>query len=83
MALMCQGEILFESIELAHLIDFRSYFAVEIVALQPLAEQGLVTLDDSGIQVSSMGWFFLRTVAVVFDRYLQSDRMRARFSKII
>jgi len=83
MALMCQGEILFESIELAHLIDFRSYFAVEIVALQPLAEQGLVTLDDSGIQVSSMGWFFLRTVAVVFDRYLQSDRTRARFSKII
>jgi oxygen-independent coproporphyrinogen-3 oxidase len=82
-ALMCQGEILFESIELAHLIDFRSYFAAEMLALLPLVEQGLVTLDDSGIQVSSMGWFFLRTVAVVFDRYLQSDRTRARFSKII
>jgi oxygen-independent coproporphyrinogen-3 oxidase len=54
-----------------------------MLALLPLVEQGLVTLDDSGIQVSSMGWFFLRTVAVVFDRYLQSDRTRARFSKII
>jgi oxygen-independent coproporphyrinogen-3 oxidase len=30
MALMCQGEVLFESIELAHLIDFRSYFASEL-----------------------------------------------------
>ena len=31
----------------------------------------------------AMGWFFVRAVAMVFDRYLQSDRNRARFSKII
>ena len=83
MALLCQGEILFESIELAHLIDFRSYFASEMESLQALADQGLVTLDDSAIQVSAMGWFFVQAVAMVFDRYLQTDRMRARFSRII
>lgn len=83
MALMCQGQVQFESIDLAYLIDFKSYFAAELEAVQELAEQGLVTLDDSGIQVTPTGWFFVRAVAMVFDRYLQADRNRARFSKII
>ena len=83
MALMCQGEVLFESIDLAYLIDFRSYFAAEMESIQVLVEQGLVTVDDSGIQVTANGWFFVRAVAMVFDRYLQADRNRARFSKII
>jgi oxygen-independent coproporphyrinogen-3 oxidase len=83
MALMCQGEVLFESIELAYLVEFRTYFASEMEALHKLAEQGLVTTSDTGIQVTAMGWFFVRAVAMVFDRYLQTDRTRARFSKII
>ena len=83
MGLMCQGNIEFKSINLAYLIDFHSYFAPELDALSELAEQGLVEMDDSGIQVTSMGWFFVRAVAMVFDRYLQADRNRARFSKII
>lgn len=83
MALMCQGEVLFESINLAYLIDFKSYFAPELEALRELADQGLVTLDDGGIQVTAMGWYFVRAVAMAFDRYLQADRNRARFSKII
>lgn len=83
MALMCQGQVQFESINLAFLIDFHSYFAPEMEALQALIEQGLVTLDETGIQVTAQGWFFVRAVAMVFDRYLQVDRNRARFSKII
>jgi len=83
MALMCQGQVLFESINLAYLIDFQTYFAPELEAMQELAVQGLVTVDDSGIQVTAMGWFFVRAVAMAFDRYLQADRNRARFSKII
>lgn len=83
MAIMCQGRVLFEPIELAHLVEFRKYFAPEMVALQKLADQGMVTLDETGIQVTDMGWFFVRAVAMVFDRYLQTDRTRARFSKII
>ena len=43
----------------------------------------MVVLDDSGIQVTAMGWYFVRAIAMVFDRYLQSDRNRARFSRII
>lgn len=83
MALMCQGQWLFESIDLAWLIDSRAYFARELEAMGPLSEQGLVTIDDSGVQLTPTGWFFVRAVAMVFDRYLQTDRNRARFSKII
>ena len=83
MALMCQGHVLFESIELAHLIDFQPYFAQEMEALLKMQTQGLVALDATGIQVTELGWFFVRGVAMVFDKYLQTDRNRARFSKII
>jgi oxygen-independent coproporphyrinogen-3 oxidase len=80
---MCQGHVTFESIELAFLIDFKNYFASEFEALHKLEEQGLVVLEPSGIQVTETGWFFVRAVAMVFDKYLQTDRNRARFSKII
>jgi oxygen-independent coproporphyrinogen-3 oxidase len=83
MALMCQGHVLFESVEVAHLVDFKQYFATELQSLALMQEQGLVVLDDGGIQVTELGWFFVRGVAMVFDKYLQADRNRARFSKII
>ena len=83
MALMCQGEVLFESIESAHLIDFRSYFGAELERLEIMQDDGLVELSDTAIRVTQMGWFFVRGVAMVFDKYLQADRNRARFSKII
>lgn len=83
MALMCQGQVVFESIELAWLLDFRSYFAAEMEQTKALQEQGMVIIDDTGIQVTAQGWFFVRAVAMQFDKYLQADRNRARFSRII
>ena len=83
MALMCQGSVLFESVELSHLVDFKQYFAPEMEALVAMQEQGLLTIDDTGIHVTELGWFFVRGVAMVFDKYLQADKNRARFSKII
>lgn len=83
MALMCQGELAFESIELAYLINFQEYFGAELAVLAGMQDQGLVELGAGGIRVTPTGWFFVRGVAMVFDRYLQADRTRARFSKII
>jgi len=73
----------FESISLAYLVDFRRHFATELEALAPLAAQGLVVLGDEGIEVSETGWFFVRAVAMVFDRHLQLNRSLNRFSKIL
>lgn len=83
MALMCQGRVSFESIALGHMVDFRASFATELEALAPLVAQGLVTVDSQEIEVTPDGWFHVRNVAMVFDRYLQADRQRASLSRLI
>jgi oxygen-independent coproporphyrinogen-3 oxidase len=96
MALMCQGRVEFESIELAHLVSMRDYFAAELKQLQPLADAGLVEIEPAALQVTAAGWYLVRAVAMVFDRYLREDRRRqevlgggaveavpVRFSKIV
>ena len=83
MAIMCQGSLQYEAIELAYLIDFESYFAAELEQLKALENTDMVVLDEHGMHVTDTGWFFVRAVAMVFDRYLQTDRNRARFSKIL
>ena len=77
MSLMCQGRVEFESIELAHLVSMREYFAAELKQLQPMADSGLVEIEPGAIQVTAAGWYLVRAVAMVFDRYLREDRRRA------
>jgi oxygen-independent coproporphyrinogen-3 oxidase len=83
MALMCQGRLEFESVELAHLIKVPEYFRSELDALSPYIEMGLVVVEPGAVQVTAKGWFFVRAIAMVFDRHLQADRVRERFSRII
>jgi oxygen-independent coproporphyrinogen-3 oxidase len=83
MALMCQGRLEFESIELAHLVKVPEYFRAELEELQGLAEMGLVEIEPRAVQVTPLGWYFVRAVAMVFDRYLRADAVRGRFSRII
>lgn len=83
MALLCQGQFEFESIDLAHLIDFKSYFSAELTLLQDMQAEGLVEVSDTDLQITAVGWYFARSVAAVFDRYLQADHTRKKFSRII
>ena len=83
MALMCQGHVDFEAIDLAHLISMREYFADEIERLKPFVDEGLVVVDEQSIQVTPLGWYFVRGVAMVFDKYLLNNVRTATFSKII
>ena len=48
MALLCQGQVVFEPIELAWLIDFRSYFACETLAGGPQPRKVLAHHHLSG-----------------------------------
>lgn len=83
MAIMCQGRLEFESVELAYLVNVREYFRTELAELQRFADQGLVVLEPEAVQVTAQGWFFVRAIAMVFDRHLRADQVRERFSRII
>lgn len=83
MSIMCQGEVQYEAIELAYMIDFDQYFSEELAGLEALQKTGMVQLEKRRIEVTEMGWYFVRAVAMLFDRHLQADRNRERFSKII
>lgn len=82
-AIMCQGEVSFESIDLSYLIEFRRYFAAELDILDMARREKLVDIDSAGIHVTPLGWYFVRAVAMPFDRYLRADQTRERFSRII
>jgi len=81
-ALICHFRLSLESIEIAYLIDFKRYFAEELEDLARLAEDGLVELTPEWITVTSKGRLLVRTVCMVFDRYLRGQR-RASYSKVI
>ncbi len=82
-ALMCHFTLSIESFEIAHLIDFKSYFADELADLSEMVEAGLLSIDDHWITVLPKGRMLVRAIAMVFDRYLRHDRESARYSKVI
>jgi oxygen-independent coproporphyrinogen-3 oxidase len=82
-ALICQFRLSIESIELAHLVDFRSYFADELRELKALERDGLVELPPGEILVTPRGRLLVRAVCMVFDRYLRERRQAASYSRVI
>jgi len=83
MALMCQGRVEFESVDVAHLVNFRQTFATELETMRALQASGLVEILPDAIEVTPLGWYFVRSIAMVFDRHLQADRARDHFSRVI
>jgi oxygen-independent coproporphyrinogen-3 oxidase len=81
--LMCQFEVPIQAIEVAHLIDFRRYFAQELADLAPLRDAGLLTLDEHYLTVTPLGRYFIRNICMVFDRYLREGQERRRYSKAV
>ncbi|MBB5017608.1 oxygen-independent coproporphyrinogen-3 oxidase [Chitinivorax tropicus] len=82
-ALMCQFEISIESLEIAHLVDFNRYFASELAQLREYEKSGLLSIKDGWITVSPKGRLLIRTICMVFDRYLRHDDERMKYSKVI
>jgi oxygen-independent coproporphyrinogen-3 oxidase len=72
MALMCQGRLDFEPIERSHGVVVAEYFAAELGRLRQMEADRLLTIEPRAVQVTTMGWFFVRAVAMVFDRYLKA-----------
>ena len=82
-SLMCHFELSFESIERAYGIDFSSYFATELDALQEMVQAGLLRVEAARIVVLPPGRMLVRAISMVFDKRLRADRESKRYSKVI
>ncbi|MBL8510108.1 MAG: oxygen-independent coproporphyrinogen III oxidase [Betaproteobacteria bacterium] len=82
-SLMCHFALSLEAVEIAHLVQFREYFAAELQMLETMAAEGLVELEDDWITVTPRGRLLVRVIAMVFDRHFMRGQQRERFSKVI
>ena len=70
-------------IEAAYLVAFDRHFEAELDELQAFEKQGMLALEDGWISVTPRGRFMVRSICMVFDRYLREKRPGGRYSRVI
>ena len=83
--LLCHTVIFKREVEREFSISFDEYFAAELGRLTEPAADGLVILGRDEIRVTPVGRIFIRNVAMVFDRYIEEQKMDQKplFSKTL
>ncbi|HYA96617.1 MAG TPA: oxygen-independent coproporphyrinogen III oxidase, partial [Methylomirabilota bacterium] len=83
--LLCHTVIPKAEINAAYGIDFDDYFAEELRRLDPMARDGLLAVSREAIETTWLGRIFIRNVAMVFDPYLEQQRLVTKplFSKTL
>jgi oxygen-independent coproporphyrinogen III oxidase len=83
--LLCHAVIRKDEIAADFGIDFDQYFAAELEHLPPLVEDGLARVSANEIAVTPIGRVFIRNLAMIFDPYLEKQRMAEKplFSKTL
>ncbi|WP_426993847.1 oxygen-independent coproporphyrinogen III oxidase [Methylomonas sp. CM2] len=79
--LICHFELSFAVIEREFSIRFAHYFAPELEHLRVMQGDGLLSLDDAGVQVLPAGRLLIRNICMVFDKYLVQKQQQ--FSRVI
>jgi oxygen-independent coproporphyrinogen-3 oxidase len=82
-SLMCYDQLSFADFGQRHGINFAEYFSTELDRMQSLVKDGLIELDDSRILITQKGRLLLRSIAMIFDRYIDQAENDNRFSKAI
>ncbi|WP_071870669.1 oxygen-independent coproporphyrinogen III oxidase [Atopomonas hussainii] len=80
--LACHFKLDFAAFQQRFNVAFHDYFAAEMPALLQQAQDQLISLDSHGIAVSPAGRLLVRSVCMVFDRYLPQVNTQ-RFSRVI
>lgn len=82
--LICNCHLEFAAMSARFGIDFSSYFATEIAESVPMAEDGLISLDQAGITVLPRGQILIRNICMIWDSYLRRQAPGERlFSKTL
>lgn len=72
--LMCDFELHPEEIGVRYDIDFHDYFQRELEQLTGFEADGLLTFQEDGIRVTSLGRLLIRNIAMTFDKYLKQPK---------
>lgn len=81
MRIMCELRLDFREISDQYGFRFQERFGRELQDLAPLAEAGLIALSNTELEVTPVGQFLLRNIAMPFDAYLSGGP--GRYSKTI
>jgi oxygen-independent coproporphyrinogen-3 oxidase len=83
--LLCHTVIPKSEVEKGFGIAFDDYFAKELGALHEFEADNLVSLSADEIRVAPLGRIFIRNIAMVFDPYLEQQKLDSRplFSKTL
>ncbi|MCH9640009.1 MAG: oxygen-independent coproporphyrinogen III oxidase [Betaproteobacteria bacterium] len=82
-ALICHSVLSFESIETTFPIDFKHYFATELIELMVHERAGLLAIADEEIAVTSIGRLLISSICMVFDKYQRVSRARCCNAMVI
>jgi oxygen-independent coproporphyrinogen III oxidase len=80
--LMCNLELRFDEFEAAYGVRFPAVFAPELERLRAFEADGLVARSADRLEVLPAGRMFVRNIAMVFDRYLGTQKVE-RFSRTV
>src|SRR5499427_4920858 len=83
--LLCHTVIPKQEINEAFAVDFDEHFADELRRLETPAEDGLLIISKEEIRATWLGRIFIRNLAMLFDPYLEKQRLDAQplFSKTL
>ncbi len=81
--LLCHCVLLKKEIESEFNVRFDEYFREEMERMNPLVDDGLVSLTSDSISVTSLGRIFIRNVGMVFDKYIRKPKEKPVFSKTL
>ncbi|MCD6009393.1 hypothetical protein [Halomonas sp. IOP_31] len=74
--LMGGGNVRYATVEKAHRLVFRNYFAPELLALQAMASDDLVELRRDGIEPTQSGGLLMERLVMLFDGAFSEGRPR-------
>lgn len=81
--LICHFHLDKKLIEQLYAIKFDDYFADDLKLLTPLAQDGLVIINQDSIEVQPKGHLLIRNICMCFDIYMRRLVRQHQFSRVI
>ena len=81
--LLCHFTLDIQQLEEKWRITFEDYFATALPRIYQMADDGLLSISEKKLEISSTGRLLARNICMEFDRYLEERREEERYSRTI